>query len=202
MITDNAAEIGNAVRQVWPANPGPSFPVPFVKRCEHHLRENALKALTADRVSHWGSKRAEALNEAFQTLAGWDKFAATVQHPKLVSSRTWVAANSDLVVHQVGPRHLLPQHHSTAALDVQLGTVRDYLDSRSFVLRNQRRTTLMLGLVRLHLNGTDDTRRYANLLRTWLTDRHGVGLPHRGGYDPGTSVRTDRTDRALSSLRR
>ena len=102
-----------------------------MKRCEHHLRENAFEALTTDRVSHRGSKRAEALNKAFQTLAGWDEFAAIVQHPKLVSSRTWVAANSDLVRSQVGPRHLLPQHHSTAALDVHLGTVRDYLDSRS-----------------------------------------------------------------------
>ncbi|MCD4527383.1 hypothetical protein [Nocardioides sp. cx-173] len=153
-------------------------------------------------VSRWGSKRAEALNEAFQTLAGWDKFAANVQHPKVVSSRTWVAANSDLVIHQVGPRQTAAQHHSTAALDVQLGVVRDYLDSRSFVLRNQRRTTLMLGPVRLHLNSTDDTSRYANLLRTWLTDRHGVGLPHRDGYDPGTSVHNDRKDRALPSLRR
>jgi hypothetical protein len=80
--------------------------------------------------------------------------------------------------------------------------VRDYLGSRSFVLRNQRRTTLMLGLVRLHLNGTDDTRRDANLLSTGLTDRHGVGLPHRGVYDPGTSVLIDRKDRALPSLRR
>lgn len=59
----------------------------------------------------------------------------------------------------------------------------------------------MLGLVSLHLNGTDDARRYANLLRSWRIDRHGVGLPHRGGYDPETSVRTDRKDRAQPSLR-
>ena len=33
VITDNASEAGNAVRQVWPTSPGPSLPVPFVKRC-------------------------------------------------------------------------------------------------------------------------------------------------------------------------
>lgn len=38
------------------------------------------------------------------------------------------------------------------------------LDARSFVLRNQRRTTAMLGLVRLHLNGVDNAGRYAALL--------------------------------------
>lgn len=59
--------------------------------------------------------------------------------------------------------------------------------SRLFVLRNQRRTTLMLGQVRLHLNGTDDIRRYAHLLRTWLTDRHGVGLPHQAVTTPEPS---------------
>jgi hypothetical protein len=103
---------------------------------------------------------------------------------------------------QVGPRHLLPQHHSTAALDVHLGSVRDYLDSRSCVLRNQRRTTLMLGLVRLHLNGTDDARRYTPVLREWLTAQRGIASPQRGGYDAGAGNRLDHDDRAVPSLRR
>jgi hypothetical protein len=50
------------------------------------------------------------------------------------------------VANQVAVRHLLSAHHSTAALDTALGTVRDFLDSRSFVLRNKRRTNLALGL--------------------------------------------------------
>jgi len=57
------------------------------------------------------------------------------------------------VATQVAVRHVLPSHHSTAALDTALGTVRDLLDSRSFVVRNKRRTNLALGLIRLHLNG-------------------------------------------------
>lgn len=68
-----------------------------------------------------------------------------------------------------------------AALDTHLGTVRDYLDSRSFVLRNQRRTTTTLGLIRLQLNGTDSVVRYATALRTWLEVNQGTPNAQRTG---------------------
>ena len=145
--------------------------------------------------------RMERLNDAFRTLAGWDAFTAAVQHPRLTASRAWVEANPDLVVAQAGPRHLLPGHHSTAALDAHLGAVRDYLDSRSFVLRNQRRTTLMLGLVRLHLNVTDDPRRYTELLRSWLTTNAGLALPSAPAttQEPATNFRHNDGQRARSA---
>ena len=57
------------------------------------------------------------------------------------------------VGHQVAVRHLFPAHRSTAALDAALGRVRDFLDSRSFVLRNKRRTNLALGLTDLTFEG-------------------------------------------------
>lgn len=179
VITDSAAEIGNAVRQVWPAQPGPSYPVPFVKRCEHHLYENARDALTEDCVAHWGSVRMEALSDAFRSLDGWEAFHAITRHPKLTATRAWTGANDALVVSQAGVRKFLPDHHSTAALDAHLGTVRDYLDSRSFVLRNQDGTTLLLGLIRLHLNGTDNPRRYAEVLRASLDANGGHGPRQR-----------------------
>lgn len=200
VITDCADEMGNAVRAVWPAGPSPSFPVPFVSRCEHHLRENAREALTADGVSHWGSLRMAALNDAFHSTAGWEAFKKTVR-PKHRTATAWVKDNNDLVSTQVGVRQLLPDHHSTAALDQALGTVRDHLDSRSFVLRNQRRTTTMLGLMRLHINGWDNHRRYTTLLRDWLEANHGQPPRQRGNYDIGTSVRVAREDRATPSLR-
>lgn len=75
------------------------------------------------------------------------------------------------------------------------------LDSRSFVLRNARRTTTMLGLARLHLNGADDTRRYANLLRDWLDSHSGAAPKQRGGYDAGTSRRLPAAERRRASLR-
>lgn len=134
-ITDGADEIANAIRQVWPSTPSPSFPVPFIARCEHHLRSNVVEALATDRVDHFGSLRMSALNDAFRSPAGWEGFERTVT-TKQAATTAWLAANADAVTVQVGTRHLLPDHHSTAALDAHLGIVRDYLDSRSFVLRN------------------------------------------------------------------
>jgi hypothetical protein len=106
------------------------------------------------------------------------------------------------VLAQVTARTLLPAHHSTSALDTPLGTVRDYLDSRSFVLRNQRRTTTMLGLIRLHLNGTDSPARYATALRAWLEAHHGTPAAQRTGYDAGTSRQLPAAARQVASLRR
>jgi hypothetical protein len=99
-------------------------------------------------------------------------------------------------------RHLLPAHHSTAALDTALGTVRDFLDSRSFVLRNKGRTNLALGLIQPHLNGVDLQSRNHTLLRQHIDEASGVLPPQRTGKDTGAGPRTDRAHRAVASLRR
>lgn len=201
VITDGALEVTNAVRQVWPANASDTgLAVPFMFRCEHHLRENARERLDADRVAHWGSLRMTALNDAFHSLEGWKAFKGTVW-PKHTEAYAWVTANDAAVTAQVTARDELPAHHSTAALDAHLGRVRDMLDSRSFVLRNARRTTVMLGLVRLHLNGADSARGYASLLRAWLDQHRGVAPSQRGDYDTGTSRRLPAHLRASASLR-
>lgn len=174
VISDGVHEIGNAVQHVWPGSA--SAPTPFVLRCEHHLRENAQEALQADGLAHWRSLRMTALNDAFHSPQGWAAFKETIW-PKHAASFQWVEDNDAQVLAQINARPSLPAHYSTAALDAHLGTVRDYLDSRSFVLRNQRRTTTMLGLVRLHLNGTDNANRYANALRAWLETRQGHRRP-------------------------
>lgn len=98
-------------------------------------------------------------------------------------------------------RAFRPDHHATAARDAHLGTVRAYLDSRSFVLRNQRHTTLLLGLVRLHLNDTDNRRRCAEVLRAHLAENGGHGPRQRSSYDTGTGRRTPAGARVLPSLR-
>jgi len=201
VITDGADELVKAVREVWPADPSAALPLPFVARCEHHLRENAREALAADQVDHWGSLRMTLLNDAFRSSAGWEQFAKSIW-PKQTNAWKWVTANADFVASQVAVRDLLPEHHSTAALDAHLGTVRDFLDSRSFVLRNARRTTTLLGLVRLHLNGMDNARRYSELLRAHLDSRGGVAPEQRNGYDSGSSVRLPRAVRKPASLRR
>jgi len=101
-----------------------------------------------------------------------------------------------------GRRHRRLGATGCAALDTALGTVRDFLDSRSFVLRNKRRTNLTLGLIRLHLNGVDLQARYHTLLRQHIDETGGILPPQRTGKDTGAGPRTDRAQRAVASLRR
>ena len=96
----------------------------------------------------------------------------------------------------------LPDRRSTAALGAHLGRVRDFLDSRSFVLRNAHRTTSTLGLVRLHLNGIEHARSYSGVLRALLGDHGGIASHQRAGHDPGTSGRTPAGQQQPASLRR
>jgi hypothetical protein len=63
------------------------------------------------------------------------------------------------------------------------------LESRAFCLRNQARTNLLLGLIRLHLNGVDDELTYYRLLRDDLTLRRGRPAPQRQLRDPYAGAR-------------
>jgi hypothetical protein len=87
-------------------------------------------------------------------------------------------------------------------LDTALSTVRDCLDSRSFVLRDERRTNSALGLIRLHLDGVDLQSRHHALLRQHLDATGGVLPSQRAGKDTGAGPRTDRAHRTVASLRR
>jgi hypothetical protein len=145
-----------------------------------------------------GRRRHRGLGIAFLRTEGWDELHDRADGFR--STQAWLRGIADVQV-QVGVRHLLPQHHSTAALDTALGRVRDFLDARSFVLRNKRRTNLTLGLMRLHINGVDVERRYHTLLREHI-DEHGGRLPgQRAGKDTGAGPRTPAHQRVRASLR-
>jgi hypothetical protein len=198
VITDGADEIRTAVRAVWPTHPGPSLPIPFVARCEHHLHVNGVEAMEGDGIGGWGHWLRRRLDTAFRRTEGWEEL-----HEKaagFVSTQAWLAGIADVGV-QVAVRHLLPPHHSTAALDVALGRVRDFLDSRSFVLRNAPRTNVLLGLIRNHLNGDDLEARYRTQLREFL-DNGGRLAWQRSNYDPRIDPRyPNRARRFPGSLR-
>jgi hypothetical protein len=181
VITDGAVEIRNAVRAVWPELPGPSFPRPFVARCEHHLHANGVEAMHADGWGGWDSFLRRRLDTAFRREEGWAEL-----HDKaggFVTTEAWLRGIADVRT-QVAVRHLLPAHHSTAALDAALGRVRDFLDSRSFVLRNAARTNVLLGLIRNHLNGCDVEAQYRIHLRDCVDARGGHAQVQRAAYDP------------------
>lgn len=182
VVTDGGPETRNAVRRVWPVLPGPSFPVPFVKRCEYHLRENALEAMTGDKIGGWKHWMRVRLDTAFRRSEGWEEFVEKCDG--FLNLDTWLNGVQDDVELQVNVRHMLPAHHSTSGIDHHLGTVRDFLDARSFVLRNQDRTNVTLGLMRLHLNGVDVERQYRVHLRDIVDDAGGPPSDQRTGYYP------------------
>lgn len=199
VITDGDATIAGAVRAVWPALPGPSLPVPFVARCEHHLHENGVLAMEGDAIGGWAHPMRRRLDTAFLRPEGWQELHQRTTG--FVHTQAWLAGITGVAT-QVAVRHLLPPRHSTAALDTALGQVRDVLDSRSFVLRNKRRTNLALGLIRLHLNGQDLERDYNTLLRKHVDSAQGVLPRQRDGKDTGAGPRTARAQRVPASLRR
>ena len=183
VVCDGSPEIENAVRAVWPAQPSPSFPIPFVFRCLFHLAENAREALAKDGITGGDTPEGRRLDTAFRRSEGWDEFRDFTA--ALPATTAWVAGIDDTVTTQVDVRRFLPPPRSTAALDTALGRVRDFLDSRSFVLRNQARTNNMLGLVRLHLNSNDSAAIYHRILREALTGNGGTApVIQRNGYDP------------------
>lgn len=180
VVSDGADAIGAAVRAVWPATPGQRVPMPFLFRCEWHLRRNALRAMRAHQMGGRGSFHGRRLATAFLRPEGWQEFrAATEAFPAV---RAWARANAAAVAAQVRVRAQLPGPRTTAALDTALGRVRDFLDSRSFVLRNAGRTNLLLGLVRLHLNDTDDEHSYRRVLRD-AGAHTALRTGQRQGYD-------------------
>lgn len=191
IVSDDNRAVTAAVDQMWPAVPGPSLPAPFLHLCEHHLRENAVAALAADGVDHYGSVRMHALNTAFHSPAGWEAFTATLT-AKQPTSRAWVARAESRVQTQVEVRHLLPLHYSTAAAEAVAADLKALLEQRSFSFRNKARTNRLLGLVRLHLAGLDDPDTYHTVLRTYAAEHGGRGRPQGGNRDPrGTaSLRT------------
>jgi hypothetical protein len=183
VVTDDNRAVTTAVRQLWPQQPGQALPVPFVLSCEHHLRVNAVAALSADQVSHFGSIRMKALNTAFHDPAGWAAFCATIT-PKQAAAHQWLGRVSARVQTQTAVRALLPAHYTTAGAEDAAAQLRTMLERRSFSLRNQHRTNQLLGLVRLHLAGRDDAARYHRILRATAEQAGGRGAPQGHNRDP------------------
>jgi hypothetical protein len=70
------------------------------------------------------------------------------------------------------------------SLETRLDWVKDKVNRRKFVFRNQKRTNLMLGLLLLHSNNQDDERAYARELRLHLVAKDGVAPPRHLITDP------------------
>jgi hypothetical protein len=168
VICDGDVSILAAVARVWPTA--------FVKRCEHHLRERAKLAMGRDGLDGYGTPEMGLLGEAFHSPHDWTRFKRGVRGKAIDE---WVRQHDLVLTVQVKSRASLPQHHSTGAIDPELGRIRDFMDPRAFCYRNAERTTRMLDLVRLRLNRCDDPLVYARAIRAHL-DANGGKLGRQG----------------------
>ena len=109
----------------------------FVARCEHHLHENGVQAMSGDAIGGWAHPIRRRLDTAFLRPEGWQELHQRTAG--FAHTQAWLAGIAPVET-QVAVRHLRPPRHSTAALDTALGQVRDVLDARRLALRNKGRT--------------------------------------------------------------
>ena len=148
--------------------------MPFVVSCEHHLRTNAVAALTADRVAHFGSVDMEALDGALRDRAGWDAFTPKITE-RQTNATAWLAGVRSRLEVQTVARASLPEHYTTAGAEAAAASLKSTLEQRSFSIRNKDRTNRLLGLMRLHLAGRDDPGSYHRILRAHAEAAGGRG---------------------------
>jgi hypothetical protein len=162
VVCDEDFSIIAAVCLVWPNA--------FIKRCEHHLRKNLIKAMEPYGMTTQGSPEMELLNDAFHSPEGWKAFKAGIDG---VGVEEWVESYDEVLTEQVRLRTMLPQHHSTGALDEDLARVRECMEPRAFSYLNAERTNRLLELIRLRLNRCDDPVIYARAIRAHLDANDG-----------------------------
>jgi hypothetical protein len=153
----------------------------FITRCEWHLRDNALKLMKAHGLGA-GSPQRALLGAAFTSPAGWQAFKDAAARYRHLAE--WVARNDAVVTEQVACRHLRPAHHSLAAVEAVLAHASQRVERRVFLLRNEARTNLLLGLMRLDINGLADEQSYRSIIRRHLVACQGQPPPQLEIVDP------------------
>lgn len=193
IVSDKDEAIAAALRQMWPDD---SPDRPFAFACEHHLRLRAQSALAKDKADAGRGRWMRRLDTAFRRSEGWEEFVAVAG--ELGAAADWVAEHGPAIAIQVARRHELPPHRSTAGAEAAAARLRKMFEARSFALRNARRTNLLLGLARLHLNNADDVQTYHRILREHAEANGGSAARRqrtgRDSYAPGAT-------RATPSLR-
>jgi hypothetical protein len=122
------------------------------------------------------------LASAFTSPAGWQAFKDAATPYRHLNA--WAERNDGVVSAQVACRHLLPAHHSLAAVEAVLAHVCQRIERRAYLLRNEPRTNLLLGLMRLDLNGLADERSYRSIIRRHLVACQGKPPPQLTIVDP------------------
>jgi len=165
-VSDKAGATLAAVKARWP---GAGQPAHY--RCEWYRRDNVVKLTRPYGLSGYDSPEMGLLNEAFHSPSGWAAFKDAMQPYRNV--REWIGREDKAIAAQVARRHELPAHYSVSAVERTITRLKEMLEARRFCFRNAARTNLLVGLMRLELNGQANERDYAEIIRDHLQARGG-----------------------------
>lgn len=184
LVYDDEKGIVTAATALWPNIQVTISPWHLEHRAGEYVRDAARHA-----ANH---PLRLALNFAFKSVAEWTHFYSLVlkaratgtkkQKDAISGLKKWATSHNQLVLTQFAQKGWPV---STGALESQLRTVKAMINDRRDAFTNKKRTNLMLGLVTLHLNETDDPRRYSTLIREHLVANDGAPAIERGSIcDP------------------
>ena len=184
LVCDEEQGIVSAARALWP-----NIQVTISSWHLEHRAGEYLRDADRHAVNH---PMRLALNDAFKSVAEWTHFLVLVTKAHATGTKTqkqaihglkkWALGHNQLVLTQFAQKGWPV---STGALEAQLRVVKAMIHDRRDAFTNKKRTDLMLGLVTLHLNESDDQRRYATLIRDHLIANGGVPKAVRGAIcDP------------------
>jgi len=183
VVCDKDNAIIGGVQQRW----GKGKNAVPIHQCEHHTRENAMKALRADKLAKFGESLPTLLKDAFHTQEEWETFAAAVNaEPAAAATQRWVKHWNKRMKIQTTRRASLPAHYGNGAIEAPIAVVRQVLGQRKWTFRNEARMNLLLELIRLRINHHDDQTKWAALIRTHITEHGGKAELDRRVCDPVT----------------
>ena len=203
VVCDHAGAIHNAVAATWPptttrrASWSPVAAEPFVRWCEHHLRERALGHLRTYGLDT-DPRAQRLLGRAFRSPQGWAAFCRfAAGHIQL---NAWCQSAELWVRPQSAHRRRLPPHHANGAVEQAIQQTRQLLERRAYSFRNAQRTNQLLELMRLRINGVADEVAFAEAIRAHLDAGMGLGR-QLACVDAGTRPPAAGAGHTLASLR-
>jgi hypothetical protein len=102
----------------------------------------------------------------------------------------WIADNEALVLRQCALREAHPGHpRSTGRIETHLTWVRACLEGRKTALRNRRRLTVVLDLMRIERAGLARSQHYTKIVRTRLEELRHEPIDWKSHWDPMLRVR-------------
>lgn len=172
VVADGSEAIRTAVRKRWPKA--------VIYACEFHLGRALRSAASADGVWPDDPLHQVRFERAFWTVEDWNALVELVLEVDAPTLVRWVAANDALVRRQLALRRRSPGFpRSNGAAE----RVADWLGTRfgrqrRSSLRNAKRLSLVLGLIRAELAGQADPARLATIVKREL-----AALPARFAVD-------------------